>query len=568
MIRLFYLLTILIAGKFLSAQELKWVHQYGGTGEEITGGIAKDGEGNIYTTGFFTEESIFGTPEGGIHMTAGSFNDMYVAKASPEGELLWVKGFTAEVASGTAIAADIDGNVFVAGSFVGEIDLNPGGTPYVITSTGDSHDSFLLKLDTNGDFVWARSIGGLEYGAISSVVIDDYQTINVVGFFYDTFTFESTDGSIERTSRGSNDIFIAKYSQDGEIYWLHQFGGESLDLTISSATNIFSDLYVTGMFMEDAYLDDSLVMTIDESNANGIFLLKFNMMGEAMPMKIAEILESSENPSVGMTCNIAVDDDSNVYVCGDFNPIIEFLPKENGDIVRFEAVDNANPGGFVAKITQDGYLEWANYLVSNSAPSASVAYGIAVNSNQEVFLSGYAGGDVNFGSYQITNDIFHSYLAKLNSDGEFVYAHQFGTSYFVEASNSLILTDDDEHVYLVGTFQDDVDLSPSPTSSYEVTSRGFRDVFLVKMSVGNLGISENEFQPGYVRIYPNPSTGIYNLQSTKSLGASEYKVYDLTGRQVFSGKVNSSNQINLKLLPKGTYMLKVDGFASIKVIKN
>src|SRR5690606_38577577 len=120
---------------------------YGGTGEEITSGIAKDGDGNIYMTGYFTEEAIFGPPEGGVSLTAEAFTDMYVTKASPTGELLWVISISSRIdepevptVSGSAIAADREGNVYVSGSFVGTIDFNIGGTTHSLTSTGDSHD--------------------------------------------------------------------------------------------------------------------------------------------------------------------------------------------------------------------------------------------------------------------------------------------------------------------------------------------------------------------------------------------------------------------------------------------
>jgi V8-like Glu-specific endopeptidase len=64
-------------------------------------------------------------------------------------------------------------------------------------------------------------------------------------------------------------------------------------------------------------------------------------------------------------------------------------------------------------------------------------------------------------------------------------------------------------------------------------------------------LKENEFF-----VYPNPSDGIFNIES--SLETVNYNIYDVTGRMIYSGTINNLVQINLSDYPKGLYLLKVD----------
>lgn len=76
---------------------------------------------------------------------------------------------------------------------------------------------------------------------------------------------------------------------------------------------------------------------------------------------------------------------------------------------------------------------------------------------------------------------------------------------------------------------------------------------------------EERIQP--ITISPNPSTGIFKLQSPNHTDAS-FTIYDLTGKQVYSGKMNGSSvTVNIAQSPSGTYYLKFTDGAAIKLIK-
>ena len=86
--------------------------------------------------------------------------------------------------------------------------------------------------------------------------------------------------------------------------------------------------------------------------------------------------------------------------------------------------------------------------------------------------------------------------------------------------------------------------------------------------IGN-GINEitNEFQ---VNIFPNPSSGIFTVQSPSSRIRS-VDVYSVYGEKVYSQIVNSKSQIIRLDLPNGIYFLKVNsekGSTTKKIIIN
>ena len=75
-----------------------------------------------------------------------------------------------------AVALDSSGNVYTVGQFIGTADFDPGPDTFNLTSVG-SLDGFISKLDSDGNFVWAR-------GAVVSlraVVLDGSGNVYIVG---------------------------------------------------------------------------------------------------------------------------------------------------------------------------------------------------------------------------------------------------------------------------------------------------------------------------------------------------------------------------------------------------
>src|SRR5690606_1414173 len=115
------------------------------------------------------------------------------------------------------------GNVYTAGTFIGTADFDPGAGVYYLSSEGDM-DIFIQKLDTNGNFVWAKSMGGINWDYGYSVAVDVSGNVYTTGSFRETVDFDPGAGIYNLTSQGGTDIFIQKLDADGNFVWANRMG--------------------------------------------------------------------------------------------------------------------------------------------------------------------------------------------------------------------------------------------------------------------------------------------------------------------------------------------------------
>src|SRR3972149_452336 len=108
-----------------------------------------------------------------------------------------------------AVTVDSGGNVYTTGAFEGAADFDPGSGVYGLTSAGIA-DVFVSKLDPNGNFVWAKAMGGVLDDIASSVTVDDAGNAYTTGQFAGSADFDPGPGVNDLTSAGDYDIFLSK----------------------------------------------------------------------------------------------------------------------------------------------------------------------------------------------------------------------------------------------------------------------------------------------------------------------------------------------------------------------
>jgi len=132
------------------------VIQMGGEGADMSSDIAVDSSGNIYTTGYFYDTADFAPGLGIFNLTSSGYEDIFISKLNVDGSFAWAKSIGGEgwLDNGNGIALDVNGNVYITGSFTGTVDFDPGIGIFNLASAG-YNDAFISKLDNNGNFVWA-----------------------------------------------------------------------------------------------------------------------------------------------------------------------------------------------------------------------------------------------------------------------------------------------------------------------------------------------------------------------------------------------------------------------------
>ncbi len=157
-----YVLKLDASGNFVWADLLG----SGPIATAIGNGIAVDTQGNVYSTGFFEDTGNFdpaGSAAGILSSSNGGNDDnAYVSKLNSAGSFVWADDLGAGSSTfGEAIAVDSTGNVYTTGFFIGSGSFNPTGTGGMLISSTDGTDtnSYVSKLDTNGNFIWADELG-------------------------------------------------------------------------------------------------------------------------------------------------------------------------------------------------------------------------------------------------------------------------------------------------------------------------------------------------------------------------------------------------------------------------
>ncbi len=116
------------------------------------------------------------------------------------------------------VATDGSGNFYVSGRFAGIVNFDPGDGIDSHTANG-SFDVFLSKFDSSGDFVWARTWGGLFSDIGYGVAADGSGNVYVTGVFNGTVDFDPDDGVDPHTTNGGEDVFLSKFNSSGDFVW-------------------------------------------------------------------------------------------------------------------------------------------------------------------------------------------------------------------------------------------------------------------------------------------------------------------------------------------------------------
>ena len=208
-ILILFFLSLIVCTASFAQPGLVWARQMGGTSHEEGISTAVDASGNVFTTGHFVGTADFDPGPGTLSFTSAGSSDIFVSKLDALGNFVWAKqlgGITND--QGFALAVDPSGNVLTTGSFSGTVDFDPGSGTFNLTAIGLS-DIFVSKLDDQGNFVWAKQMGGnpipSTYDEGRSIAVDPSGNVFTTGIFYAVGDFDPGPGTFNLNS-GSNSI--------------------------------------------------------------------------------------------------------------------------------------------------------------------------------------------------------------------------------------------------------------------------------------------------------------------------------------------------------------------------
>ena len=443
----FLVVLLLLSCVFIFAQlnPWLWATKAGGTSGDNGYCIAADASGNSYVTGGFEGTATFGSTT----LTSNGEEDIFIAKLDSSGNWLWAKKAGGTASDwGNGIAVDASGHSYITGRFQGSAIF--GST--TLTSSGN-WEIFIAKLDRRGNWLWAKKAGGIYEDSGSSIAVDASGNSYVTGGFEGTATF----GFITLLSDVYKDIFVAKLDSSGNWLWAKKAGGTGPDSGSDIAVDASGNSYVIGHFSGFATFGSITLLSYGNNN---IFISKLDGSGNWLWAK--------NTGSNGNDCgwSIAVDTGGNSYVTGFFS-----------DSATFGSTTLTSSGEcdiFIAKLDRRGNWLWA---IKAGGTGSDIGFCIAVDASGNSYVTGGFEGAATFGSITlISNGDSDIFIAKLDSSGNWLWATKTGGTDTVVSYG--IAFDASGNNYVTGFFYRTATFGPTT-----LTSSGSADIFVAKVHI-------------------------------------------------------------------------------------
>ncbi|XLQ20730.1 MAG: SBBP repeat-containing protein [Candidatus Moraniibacteriota bacterium] len=359
-----------------------------------------------------------------------------------------------------------------------------------------------IEIKKGGMGTYSVGTGGeVGYG----VVVDGNNNIYVTGEFGDTTDFNQTGvgESDIHTNNGAYDIFITKYNADGSYDYTYTIGSTGDDTGLDIITDDQNNVYITGRFENTVDFNQTGSGSSDEHTAIGslenIFITKYNADGSY-----------AYTYTIGSTGydygeGVVVDSVGNVYMIGFFENSVEFNTTGSG--VSDIHTSHGSRDIFITKYNADGSYD---YTYTMGGSSYDYGYGIAVDSSDNIYMTGSFSGTVDFNqtgsgaSDTHTNngsrDIF---ITKYNADGSYDYTYTMGGSSYDDGKD--IIIDNFGNAYITGYFRSSTaEFNQTGSGASDMhTTNGSYDIFITKINADNgygytytMGSSQSEHGEG------------------------------------------------------------------------
>jgi hypothetical protein len=388
--------------KFDSNGNHLWSKRFGGSGDDRGYSVSVDSSGNVYITGYFMSSTI---DFGGGALTNAGYADIFLAKFDSNGNHLWSKRFGGSSSDiGSSVSVDSSGNVYITGyfgsstiGFGGGALTNAGGSCYGYTCL----DIFLAKFDSNGNHLWSKRFGGSSDDQGNSVSVDSSGNVYITGYFGSS-TIGFGGGAL--TNAGNDDIFLAKFDNNGNHLWSKRFGGSDNDEGYSVSVDSSGNVYITGYFGSSTInFGGGELTNAGSCYQNGcyadIFLAKFDSNGNH---KWSRRFGGSDNDE---GYSVSVDSSGNVYITGSFwSSTIDFgggALTNAGGTCHDGMYDRPCSDIFLAKFDSNGNHLWSKRFGGSSDDEGQ---SISVDSSGNVYGIGWFGSStIDFGGCPLSN---------------------------------------------------------------------------------------------------------------------------------------------------------------------
>ncbi|MBP9081451.1 MAG: T9SS type A sorting domain-containing protein [Bacteroidia bacterium] len=485
----------LFIASFNSADSLLFVNVAGGNGASTSGtNLISTNSGTIYLTGSFSNEIDFDQSSGSLLLNSPVKLSFFIASYSSSGNI--INSFKAEESSAggfdqaTKVHVTPLNHTYVAGKFSGTIEVTSQSGPIILNSSG-GEEAVVFKYDETGNLIHAFKIGGTGNDRINAIISDSSGNIYIAGGFSGTVDFNPGAGVTNLVAAGGEDMFFAKYDDNGSLVWARKAGGSGSDgangLTFDGGNN----LIVTGYFSNTVDMNPAApVNNLVSAGSADFFIASYNTSG----VYVSAIRYGGSGHD--SASDILYDATTGSFaVTGKFTGSVNFNPGGS-------AMNLTSSGGvtgsdaFFARYNSSGALIWVKQLGSAAISATINSMQLIQGVTSELLIAGFAqsrnGADGNLdldpgiGSDNMSvqgNDGKDAFVARFvfgnsGNTGNYIWSGKF-QSYYDEEITNIAVDRLSETWYAIGNFNGEIDLNPDAVFTSLYTPSGASDIFVI-----------------------------------------------------------------------------------------
>ena len=255
--------------------------------------IVTDNQNNTYVVGSFFGTHDFDPGPGTVNLTANMTHALFLIKFDSAGEFVFAKKLPTNGLK-AQLLADSQGNIYVASDFYETVDLDPGTGVTNVTSLNNlqitaslyADDVYVVKLNSNGGFLWGKRFGTIYSDGID-IALNANEELVVAMTYRGTLYMQTNPTSTFQTTGLSNSIALFTLDQSGNILWAKNVGssGENdWNSHVSAAPN--GDILLTGAFFGTTDLDPDTGNANYTANGADAFIARYDSLGQFINAKI------------------------------------------------------------------------------------------------------------------------------------------------------------------------------------------------------------------------------------------------------------------------------------------
>lgn len=537
---LFLLLVFTVNLTNAQTPQFSWVKQLKGINRDFGRAIACDNNGNVYVAS----------------VSSNVKSITILQKIDTAGTVLWsrtIQGFGNVYPHD--IAVDNAGNLSVVGYFTDTVVFDPDTAAVTfVTSKPHVEEVFILKLNTNGNFIWAKQLTG-SLRSFLRIDCDPSGNVVVGGQFYDLTDFDPGPVvyQVSPTTYNINDYFLLKLTPNGDFVWVRTIAAHPLisGLDVDGTGNIYFtfDFYTAGVDFDPgvgtSYSNSSEGSVIEKLDANGNFLwVKFLLPNGSLSGVSSKL--------------IRVNSAGDIYVAGMFYRAVDFDP---GTGTSIKASVNNSSDIFIVKLDAAGSYKWDIPIGSTRKESVT---DMAADNLGAIYLTGAFQDTVDFDpgsgtqllSSTAPSGLEDLFTLKLNAAGNFVWIAQ--TASADQKAVASIASDGYKGVYTTGEFKGTVDFDPtSAVTTLTSTTPLYIDGYVLRLR-DQVTTAITEKTQSCASVYPNPSTGYIILTAENIDKMRQVKLFNAIGQSIYFQMNRFQEKMEIRFDgPPGVYFLEI-----------